>query len=318
MTTNPVRIVRAIICSAGVFAAVAIVGGMSILNYRFASKLTDDPLDQIVYGLMAVAIVVVGTIIWLMIEAAWAKRARATAAFLAFAGVVFASWALTMSAGHIGSNRLTANSTAHFDGGRVAALQNDEKRIQAELVSLGGYRDAGRIEADLKIMRDSFAWVQTDGCKAQKSASQRKFCKAYADRQGELSTAKRAGQLATEVKTVQAQIASLGAHKVGDGQAKVLSGIILASNTSNDAAEDQVSRYLSLAQAVVSLFAELTIVRILIMLFGWKPEDLVGGISNTLQAATDTAPAAPVKDRWLSTHLIRTAEGIQPRTAVVA
>lgn len=316
MTTNPVRIVRNIICAAGVFAATAIVGGMSILNYRFASKLTDDTVDQVVYGLMAVAIVVVGTIVWLLIEAAWAKRNRKTAAFLSLAGIVFAGWALTMSAGHIGSNRLMSNSTAHFDGARVVALQNDEKRIQAELVSLGGYRDAGRIEADLRIMRDSFAWVQTDSCKTQKSASHRKFCKTYADRQGELSTAKRAGQLSSEVKTVQAQIASLGAHKVGDGQAKVLSGIILASNTT-EAAEDQVSRYLSLAQAIVSLFAELTIVRILIMLFGWKPEDLVGGISSTIKAATEAAPVN-VQERWLATHHIRTPEGIQPRTAVMA
>jgi hypothetical protein len=266
---------------------------------------------------MAVAIVVVGTIIWLMIEAAWAKRARATAAFLAFAGVVFASWALTMSAGHIGSNRLTANSGAHFDAGRSTALIANEKALQAELIALGGYRDAGRIEADLKIMRDSFTWVQTDGCKTQKNNNQRKFCKSYADRSGELSTAKQAHKINADLKTVQAKIETLGSHKVGDGQAKVLAGIILASNTT-EGAEDQASRYLSLAQAVVSLFAELTIVRILIMLFGWRPEDLVGGISSTIKAATDTAPAAPVKDRWLSTHLIRTAEGIQPRTAVVA
>lgn len=280
MTTDPVKIVRGIICSAGVFAAVAIIGGMSTLNYRFAAKLSDDPIDRVVYGLMAVAVVFVGTIIWLMVEAAW-NKSRKTAIALGVAGFVFAGWALTMSAGHIGSNRLTANSSAHFDTDRVKALATNEKALQAELVSLGGYRDAGRIKADLQIMRDSFAWVQTDACKTQKSASQKKFCKAYADRNGELSSAEKAGKIHTELQSVQAKIETLGAHKVGDGQGAVLSGLFQRASFSAGAEEqastqDAISRWLSLAQAIVSLFAELTIVRILIMLFGWRPEDLVG------------------------------------------
>jgi len=300
---TPVKIVRGIIVSAGCFAAMAIVGGMSILNYRFASKLSDDSIDKVVYGLMAVAVVVVGTIIWLMIEAAWSHKRRATAAFLGIAGVVFAGWALTMSAGHIGSNRITAGNTAHYGANRSAAFQNNEKALQAELVALGSYRDSGRIKSEIQIMQDSFTWVQTDKCKIQNSSKQKRFCKAYAQAQGELSTATKADELKGRLQVVQDQIAAFGAEKVGDGQAKVLNGLLHWASTSNadDAtSEEAVSQVLSLAQAVVSLFAELTIVRIMILLFGWKPEDLVGGFSGAMRQVvspmglTETQPGSVV------------------------
>lgn len=310
MTKDPVKIVRGIICSAGVFAAVAIIGGMSTLNYRFAAKLTHDPIDRVVYGLMAVAVVFVGTIIWLMVEAAW-NKSRKTAVALGVAGIVFAGWALTMSAGHIGSNRLTANSSAHFDTDRVKALATNEKALQAELVSLGGYRDVGRIEADLKIMRDSFSWVQTDACKTQKSASQKKFCKAYADRSGELSTAKQAHKINADLKQVQAKIETLGSHKVGDGQGAVLSGLFQRASfggAEQADAQDAISRWLSLAQAIVSLFAELTIVRILIMLFGWRPEDLVGH-SKVSDVIADALRTNTVVNNYMATPVRQTDGG---------
>lgn len=310
MTKDPVKIVRGIICLAGVFAAIAIIGGMSTLNYRFAAKLSDDPIDRVVYGLMAVAVVFVGTIIWLMVEAAWTRN-RKTAIALGLAGVVFAGWALTMSAGHIGSNRLTANAGAHFDTDRVKALSTNEKALQAQLVSLGGYRDAGRIEADLKIMRDSFAWVQTDACKTQKNNAHRKFCKAYAERSGELSTAKQAHKINTDLKDVQARIETLGSNKVGDGQGAVLSGLFqrasFTSGTDQADAQDAISRWLSLAQAIVSLFAELTIVRILIMLFGWRPEDLVGQ-SKVADVIAQALATNTVVNNYTA-HPIRTADG---------
>lgn len=312
---TPVKIVRAIICTAGVFAALAIVGGMSILNYRFAARLTEDNIDQVVYGLMAVALVFVGTIVWLMIEAAWTTNRKKTAVGLGIAGVVFAGWALTMSAGHIGSSRIMAGKGSHYADDRATALKKSETALQAELVALGNYRDAGRIKSDLKIMRDSFSWVVTDGCKVQKNNKHRQFCKTYNDRQGELSTAEKAERISSDLRVVQAKIEGIGAGRVGDGQARVLGGLILASTADVDnGAEEAVSRWLSLAQAVVSLFAELTIVRILIMLFGWRPEDLVGGISATIKSAVDHTV---INNNVYTAHPVRGKNGQLGSTAVI-
>lgn len=295
------KIVRTTIRTGAVLAAVAIVGGISTLNYRFASKLSSDPVDQVIYGAMAVAIVIIGTIIWLMVEAAW-KKSRKTAYALSAAGLVFAGWALTMSAGHIGSNRIMANKGSHYAEDRSVALKKDEANLQTQLVSLGTYRDAGRLEADLKIMRDSFSWVQTDGCKTQKTSGHKKFCKGYADREGELSTAKKAQAINNELRIVQTKIESIGAGTIGDGQSRVLGGLINASLANNEQAEEAVSRWLALAQAIVSLFAELTVVRIIIMLFGWRPEELVGRSALTEAIEQALATNTQIIDRTITRY----------------
>ena len=309
------KAIRFIIRGAAVYAAVAIVGGMAILNFRFASKLSNDAVDSWTYGAMAVALVLLSTLVLLMIEAAWARKNRKSAVALASVGVFFAGWALLMSAGHITSNRVTVSNTADHSSHKLASLMDDEKRIRAELVKLSDAMVPGVAIQNVNFLTTgpgARVFKAAENCSDPTSKSQRDYCGKYIQAKAEVDKAQRADALKTELIQVETKISLLGPRKVGDGQAAALQGAFGGDT-------ETFSKLLSFMQAVVGLLAEVSVMRIMIALFGWRPEELVGGYSPVLDKIADQAVAhvdgVPKKiDRFLANHIVRTEAGLSPMT----
>jgi hypothetical protein len=229
-----------------------------------------------------------------MVEAAWHRRNRSAAALLGAAGLVFACWGLTMSAGHIGTNRLQAGTHAAFDGSQMKSLRSDESRLRSDLAKLEA---ALTVPHGTAIANANFfttgpgkkTFDKTKACQDATSKSERSFCGRYNSAMADLKNAEAVENSRGELAQVEAKLAAIGPGKVGDGQAVVLASFFTSSA---DAVEiDGVSKRLSLAQAIVSLVAEITVMRILVMLYGWRPEDLVQGRIDVLDRALDTAVA---------------------------
>lgn len=197
--------------------------------------------------------------------------------------------------------------------GDVDRLSKNVDRLQSRL-RMVPVRNADQAQAAIDNAMAHRFWNTTDGCKRTTGPQTRAFCSDYASAVADKAGAVEAQTTREELKQAEAELtkarqavaASNATTAVAASQGAVLASIMTASEAPNSSAVYWAGIGIS---GILALFAI-----------------SAGGLLNFIAYAFDSVgittskptAAAPVKDRWLSTHLIRTADGIQPRTAVVA
>lgn len=202
--------------------------------------------------------------------------------------------------------------------GDVDRLSKNVDRLQSRL-KMVPVRNADQAQAAIDNAMAHRFWNTTDGCKRTTGPQTRAFCSDYASAIADKAGAVEAQTVREELKQAEAELAtarkavasSQATTAVAASQGAVLASIMTASEAPNSSAVYWAGIGIS---SILALFAICAGGLLNFIAYAFD------SVSNTVEGIAKAADskATAVKDRWLATHHIRTAEGIQPRTAVMA
>lgn len=201
--------------------------------------------------------------------------------------------------------------------GDVDRLSKNVDRLQSRL-KMVPVRNADQAQAAIDNAMAHRFWNTTDGCKRTTGPQTRAFCSDYASAIADKAGAVEAQTVREELKQAEAELAtarkavasSQATTAVAASQGAVLASIMTASEAPNSSAVYWAGIGIS---SILALFAICAGGLLNFIAYAFD------SVSNTVQGIAKAADkATAVKDRWLATHHIRTPEGIQPRTAVMA
>jgi hypothetical protein len=140
------------------------------------------------------------------------------------------------------AERAKASSAAKNDDAELA-------RITTELVKLPAHRPAGTVTADLEAVHASRAYKLSQGCQPEQITAKaiRDSCDAFRKLQGELETAKAAGELEHRAGTLRASLAHAPAIQHANPQAAAISNLLRIP------VDDAVSLYAFVASLALEL-----------------------------------------------------------------
>jgi hypothetical protein len=100
-------------------------------------------------------------------------------------------------------------------------------RITSELGRLPAHRPAGTVTADLEAARASRAYKSSNGCDPEQIAvkATRETCEAFRKLEGELETAKAAGELETKAGLLRTSLGRAQAIQHANPQAAAIAGL---------------------------------------------------------------------------------------------
>lgn len=201
--------------------------------------------------------------------------------------------------------------------GDVDMLSKNVDRLEARL-RMVPIRNADQAQAAIDNAMAHRFWATTDGCKRTTGPQTRQFCSDYASAVADKAGAVEAQTTREELKQAKAELAKAKQAVATSNATTAVAasqGMVLASMATGTEAPSSSAVY----WAGIGISGILALFAIsaggLLNFIAYAFDSVAGAVSSTTSKPT---PAAPVQDRWLSTHLIRTADGIQPRTAVVA
>jgi hypothetical protein len=149
---------------AGSVVAIGLIAVSVLMNFRFGQLLGKTEWDGLIYGLTGACADGLKTLLPFVIAGAWTARriGSATAAGLLF--LIFTAYSVTSGLG------LAAINRSELAGGRSHAMtqyqvikdQLDAKRRERQ--SLGGFRAAGAVAAELRQIETQPLWLGSKGC----------------------------------------------------------------------------------------------------------------------------------------------------------
>lgn len=274
-----------------------VILGAAWLAFKFGAKFAPSTADAIVYGLIAVALVICVSLLLVFTEGAWTAGKKSMAALCGACAVAILSLTLTMSVGTLGANRTNVVNEFTHKAKLTRNAEHNRERIEAELAALPATQPIDRAMAAVQIIEGSPAFKDTKGCTDQRNANDRRVCARWAKAKSELGTATRRETLERELRNADKTIETAGPEVVADGQT-----FVLASLTGVDAS---TVRNAVVAQWGAALaLAEFILMRVLFFLHGVCPSALFRIGQNAPQRREDdvaathaapyfTAPAQP-------------------------
>jgi hypothetical protein len=269
------------------FCYSVVILGAAWLAFKFGAKFAPTSLDAIVYGLIAVALVICVSLLLVFTEGAWTAGKKSMAALCGACAVAILSLTLTMSVGTLGANRTNVVNEFTHKAKLTKNAEHNRERIEVELAALASTQPIDRAMAAVQIIEGSPAFKDTKGCTDQRTGADRRVCARWSKAKGELGTATRRETLERELRTAEKTMETNGPEVVADGQT-----FVLASLTGADAS---TVRNAVVAQWGAALaLAEFILMRVLFFLHGVCPSALfrIGQSAPRQPTATEQAQYA--------------------------
>lgn len=271
------------------FCYAVVILGAAWLAFKFGAKFAPSTADAIVYGLIAVALVICVSLLLVFTEGAWTAGKKSMAALCGACAVAILSLTLTMSVGTLGANRTNVVNEHTHKAKLTRNAEHNRERLEAELAALPAGQPVDRAAAAVALVEGSPMFKTTKGCSDQSVPGGVRFCRNWAKAKADLGVASRRETLERELRNADKTIETAGPEVVADGQT-----FVLASLTGVDAS---TVRNAVVAQWGAALaLAEFILMRVLFFLHGVCPSALFRIGQNGTQrredevAATHAAP----------------------------
>lgn len=194
----------------------------AFMNFQFGMTLSDNPVYQVVYGIISVAGDGFKAIIPFAIGWALASRPRnfPVAGIGAALFLLASAYSLMSAVGFASVSRAETSAEIQADINALRSLQDELSERRDSRSNLPTHRPVATVEALIQAAEQDRSWASTDECEDVTVERSRRFCDRYFTLRGELATATNASDLDREITSLRAAIKAKEAAGISaDGEA---------------------------------------------------------------------------------------------------
>jgi hypothetical protein len=197
-------------------------------NLRYGLSLGKNPMDKATYATASVAADVFKMAAPLLALSLWERRFRVLGVMGLVLWLACLSWSMASAAGFVLSSRGEAIADRAAEVATRHGWEAKVERAEDQLATLGKYRPADVIKAELASMAVApRIWRRSRNCTDLMPEENRAACAPMLDLRKELAAAEAAERLETQLVAGRAQLATVAvAGSVADPQASALAKLI--------------------------------------------------------------------------------------------
>ncbi|MEO0811124.1 MAG: hypothetical protein AAFW82_10930, partial [Pseudomonadota bacterium] len=226
-------ITRVLATSIGIAAALILIAVSGAMNIAFLSSLGRNQTETLILGAASGAADGLKALLPMFALWAWQNGRRVFVLPAICVWALFVGFSLLSAFGFAASIRTDNADSQDRLNAQLISVQGDITKIKASLAALPQHRPAQTIEAEIRAAKQNTRWSSTKSCSDATLPESRTFCARYFTLQGELATARKAGEIQAALKDVkerEQRLITQGAGNASDPQSQLLANLIGVSD----------------------------------------------------------------------------------------